>query len=167
MRPFARLAAVLVIAFAPLVAPLIATGPAQAQAERLHGADSVFRSPAVTIGWAVLKGGDEASTIVVLRVLPRTDAYRLVSVDGVDPFTKAHTRFVDGLALTMGVASDIRSPRGGFADAPSRELHFFPDRPALLAGKPAVTVFYLGVPDTTPEFTSEAALDAYLRDATR
>jgi hypothetical protein len=23
-------------------------------------------------------------------------------------------------------------------------------------------VYYLGVPDTTPEFTSEAALDAYL-----
>jgi hypothetical protein len=27
--------------------------------------------------------------------------------------------------------------------------------------RPALTVYYLGVPDTTPEFSSEAALDAY------
>ena len=31
-----------------------------------------------------------------------------------------------------------------------------------LARKPRLTVYYPGVPDTTPEFTSEAALDAYL-----
>jgi hypothetical protein len=28
--------------------------------------------------------------------------------------------------------------------------------------RPALTVYYLGVPDTTPEFSSEAAPDAYL-----
>ena len=35
------------------------------------------------------------------------------------------------------------------------------------ARRPALTVYYLGVPDTTPEFTSEAALDAYLAGTQR
>jgi hypothetical protein len=33
------------------------------------------------------------------------------------------------------------------------------------ARRPTATIYYLGVPDTTPEFTSEAALSAYLQDA--
>ena len=40
-------------------------------------------------------------------------------------------------------------------------------RPAFLsliaaANKPKLTVFYLGVPDTTPEFADQAAAEAYL-----
>ena len=33
------------------------------------------------------------------------------------------------------------------------------------AGRPVLTVYYLGVPDTTPEFASEASLLAYLAAA--
>ena len=35
----------------------------------------------------------------------------------------------------------------------------------LAALRPALMVYYLGVPDTTPEFASEAGLRAYLDDA--
>jgi hypothetical protein len=31
-----------------------------------------------------------------------------------------------------------------------------------IAGRPGLTVYYLGVPDTTPEVTTEAALETYL-----
>jgi hypothetical protein len=157
-----HLPAVLAGAVALLLGPVAAFAQ-----ERLHGADSTFRSADVTIGWGVLKGRDEDTTYVVLRVIPRTGAYQRVSVEGVDPFTQTRTRLVDGQMLAQGAPTDLRSPRAGFADAPSRELHFYADATAWQANRPVVTIFYLGVPDTTPEFTSQAALDAYLRDSTR
>jgi hypothetical protein len=53
----------------------------------------------------------------------------------------------------------VRIPRGSFADFPRTEWQF------LGSGKePRLTVFYLGVPDTTPEFADEARLDAYLEE---
>jgi len=55
-----------------------------------------------------------------------------------------------------------KDPRAGFADFPRREIHLYASEADWRARKPALTVYYLGVPDTTPEFTSEAALDAYL-----
>ncbi len=61
----------------------------------------------------------------------------------------------------MGVA-ELRVARTHFADFPRTELSFFdasaPAPPASLV------VYYLGVPDTTPEFANEAALAAYLDD---
>ena len=41
-------------------------------------------------------------------------------------------------------------------------MHLYATESEWRARKPALTVYYLGVPDTTPEFTSQAALDAYL-----
>ena len=35
---------------------------------------------------------------------------------------------------------------------------------AIMAARWLLVVFYLGVPDTTPEFATEAALDGYLAD---
>ena len=58
--------------------------------------------------------------------------------------------------------ADVKSPRAGFADFPRREIHLDASEADWRARKPAPTVYYLGVPDTTPESTSEAALDAYL-----
>jgi len=55
-----------------------------------------------------------------------------------------------------------KSPRAGFADFPRREIHLHGREVEWRARKPTFAVYYLGVPDTTPEFTSEAALDAYL-----
>ena len=53
-------------------------------------------------------------------------------------------------------------PRAQFADHPSTEFHFFANAEDAAANKPKLTVFYLGVPDTTPEFAEHAQVDAYL-----
>lgn len=146
------------ILIALLALPLLA--PILAQAETVHGADSVFTSPGIGIAWGVLRAPTEEDTVVVARVSNPTARYAYLSVEGVNPFTGRRTAVVEGAPL--GARADVKSPRAGFADFPRREFHLYATEAEWRARKPALTVYYLGVPDTTPEFTSEAALDAYL-----
>ena len=56
----------------------------------------------------------------------------------------------------------IANARSKFADHPSAEIHLFANENAALAINPALTVFYLGVPDTTPELPTAEGVRAYL-----
>lgn len=67
----------------------------------------------------------------------------------------------------MAAGADIVVPRRLLADHPSLELHFAAGADALAAGRPAFTIYYLGVPDTTPEFLDRAAMEAYLAGKVR
>lgn len=127
---------------------------------RVHGADSLFNSPTVKLAWAVLKGQSEFETQVVIRVANVAEEYRFMRVDGIDPFTKAHAVFVEPVALEK--TTDISIARAKFADHPSTELHLFRDGAAMRAKNAALVVYYLGVPDTTPEFATADAMNAYL-----
>ena len=149
------------ILFALMVLPLLA--PVWAPAETVHGADSVFAAPGIGIAWGVLRAATEEETIVVTRVSNPMARYAYLRVEGVNPFTGRRTAVVEGVPL--GARADVKSPRAGFADFPRREFHLYASEADWRARKPALTVYYLGVPDTTPEFTSEAALDAYLASA--
>lgn len=142
----------------PLLAPVLA--PVWAQAENVHGADSVFASPCIGIAWGILRAPTEEETVVVTRGSNPMARYAYLRVEGVNPFTGRRTAVVEGVPL--GARADVKSPRASFADFPRREIHLYASEAAWRARKPALTVYYLGVPDTTPEFTSEAALDAYL-----
>ena len=140
-----------------LIAALL-VAPAAAQ-QTVHGENSVFVSPAVKLGWAVRRGPSEAETLVIVRVVADA-SYRALRVDGVDPFTKDRAVFIAQRPLD-GTA-DLAIPRAQFADHPSTEFHFFASAADAAANKPKLTVFYLGVPDTTPEFASQAEAEAYL-----
>jgi hypothetical protein len=127
--------------------------------ETVHGADSLFVSPMVKIAWAVRKGASEDATTVVIRVVNSADAFRQIRLDGVDPFSKQRKV----LAATQSLARqvDLSVSRALFAEFPSCEIHLFtPNAPS--GDAPSLTVYYLGVPDTTPEFPSAQAVDAYL-----
>jgi hypothetical protein len=140
-----------------MLALLATNAPAQ---EVVHGADSLFASPTVKLAWAVRRGASEADTLVVVRILPMGTPYRMFQVDGIDPFTKEHKIFV--AARAFSTATDIAIPRGQFADHPSTEFRFFLTAEDAAADKPKLTVFYLGIPDTTPEFRNDAEAHAYL-----
>ena len=137
------------------LALLPATAPAQ---EVVHGADSLFVSPTVKLAWVVRRGASEADTLVVVRIADA--AYRLVRVDGIDPFTKQHKVFVATRPLDR--ETDVAIPRAQFADHPSTEFRFFASAEDAAADKAKLTVFYLGVPDTTPEFPGQREAEAYL-----
>lgn len=133
--------------------------PLAAQDTRVHGENSTFMSPTVKLSWAVLRGPSEAETQVIVRVIADA-AHRVIRVDGVDPFTKDHKVFVAPRPLEA--QTDVAIPRASFADHPSTEFHFFASEQDAAANKPKLVVFYLGIPDTTPEFATRAQADTYL-----
>jgi hypothetical protein len=153
MMPLRRSALALIIA-------LLAGPAATQQGTVVHGADSVFTSPTVKLAWAVRRGASEAETLVVVRVIATDASYRFIRVDGVDPFTKDRKVFV--AARPLDRETDLAIPRVLFADHPSSEFHFFASAEDAAANRATLTVFYLGVPDTTPEFPGQREAEAYL-----
>ena len=142
---------------------LLLLAPPESRAETVHGADSVFLAPGIGIAWGVLRAPTEEETVVVTRISNPMARYAYLRVEGVNPFTGRRTAVAEGVPL--GARTDVKSPRAGFADFPRREIHLYATEAEWRARKPSLTVYYLGVPDTTPEFTSQAALDAYLAGA--
>lgn len=136
---------------------------AQAPHASQHGAHEIFVSPDAAIVWAVLKAptGDKAA--VWLRIVNTSKKFSHISIDGVDPFSNKRERVQLGIQLQA--EARVQSDRDTFSDLPSREVHFYRSEADLSADRPALTVYYLGVPDQTPEFSSRAALDSYLSAA--
>ena len=118
----------------------------------MHGASDTFAGEGVAVVWGVLRGATEETTTVVLRLAADAKRYNRIEVAGVDPFTR-DTK-IRAAASATGAGLDVRLPRAGFADLPRTELRF--------SGAQALVVYYLGIPDTTPEFATVAALEAHL-----
>ena len=153
------------IRFLAICLALLFAAPLAAQETRVHGENSTFMAPGLKLGWAVQRGKSETETLVTIRVIAAGAAYRAVSVDGVDPFTKDRKTFVAPRPLDS--TTDLAIPRAALADHPSTEFHFFASAQDAAANKPTLTVFYLGVPDTTPEFAAREPMEAYLAHALR
>ena len=135
--------------------------PAAAPVE-LHGASDAFAAPGVTIAWAILRGATEETTLVVVRFAVDAKSYSHVAVDGVDPFSRERQPLLG--VRPVADRTEVRTPRPRYADLPRSEVRLFRSAEALRAGVPALSVFYLSRPDTTPEFSTDAALGAYLDD---
>jgi hypothetical protein len=147
---------------AMIAAVVAVSAAAQSPPSRIHGSADAYAAPGVAMAWAIKRGATEASTSVVVRVA--TDAtYPWVAVGGIDPFTQQEQGIL--LAKPVDGKRDVRIPRSQFGDTPRTEWMFYPSERAAKAGNPSLVVYYLGVPDTTPEFADDAKLDAYL-DAT-
>ena len=135
---------------------------AWAQAE-VHGSADVYAAPGVALAWGVLRGASDADTMVVIRIVANAKAIRVVAVYGIDPFTRKPSSHCSHRSRSTAASTCRCRARG----SPSfRAPRFASTRTAESAqsGTPKLTVFYLGVPDTTPEFADRAKLDAYLGD---
>ncbi len=126
----------------------------------VHGSADTFSAPGVALAWSVLRGANEAATVVVVRVVTHAAAFPDVSITGSDPFTQRRQPMP--LATRGSGVFEWRVPRAHFADYPRTELRFHDAARAPPNGA-VLVVFYLGVPDTTPEFLDETKLDVYLR----
>jgi hypothetical protein len=128
----------------------------------LHGVADAFANPGVALAWAVLRGPTDAATTVELRIETTAPAYAFVAADGVDPFTQERRGILPPTPVGSGL--DVHIPRAHFAAFPRTEFRFFASSDAEGAVPATLVVYYLGVPDTTPEFPTAAALAAYLAD---
>ena len=152
-------AAAMALELAALTLLAIAGSSGASAEEIMHGANSLFVSPTVKIAWAVQKGASENATTVVIRLVNAVGAYRQIRLDGVDPFTKQRTVLAAIQAFRGQI--DLSVLRVRFGEFPSCEIHLYQDDTPR-ADQPAnLTVYYLGVPDTTPEFSTPQAMDAY------
>jgi len=130
-----------------------------APAQEAHGVADAFARPGVALAWGVLRGRRDEDAVVIVRIETAAPEYAFVSAAAVDPFSNAHKAVQAPTRAQGGV--ELRMPRAQFADFPRTEFAFAPDAGTT---RPALTVYYLGVPDTTPEFATQDALAAYLAD---
>jgi hypothetical protein len=125
----------------------------------VHGVADAYAGPGMALAWGILRGADEASTQVVVRIIADPQVYSAIAAVGKNPFSDQQRALLPSTPTAGAV--DVRVPRAQYADFPRTELRFYG---SAAAGDPALIVFYLGVPDTTPEFATEANLNAYLVD---
>jgi hypothetical protein len=130
----------------------------------VHGENSEFAGHGVAMAWAILKAPVEEQSQVVVRIVRLEPSYASLSIEGVDPFDQRRQEVLG--RTTMGGVFETRVARGTFAEFTRREFHFYTAQDEQ-ARVPSLTVYYMGVPDTAPEFLAESALSAYLTDALR
>lgn len=132
-------------------------GNLRAQALReVHGAHDAWAEPGLALAWAVLRGRDDNSTRVQIRIEADPRRWARLQATGHDPFGGTSTRlpFLQGDDGRFTV--DVQRSR--FADHPRTELRLW----APGAAEPGLLIYFAGVPDTTPEFNDLAALEADL-----
>lgn len=138
------------------------TDPANAMRE-VHGASDAFGTAGAALAWGVVRGPSEAETAVVVRIVSDPALYPWLAADGRDPFTQRTEPLL--VAIRNPGLTDLRSPRAHFADFPRTEFRFYDSAAAVRQDSPALIVFFLGVPDTTPEFETEEKLRSHLATA--
>jgi hypothetical protein len=138
--------------------PSVAMEPPQ----QVHGSADVYSAPGVALAWGVLRGADEATTTVVVRIVADVNAFPWVGVIGSDPFSDRKQTLLAATRIDRSV--DVRASRQQFGDFPRTEIRFYASASAAADDRPQLAVYFVGVPDTTPEFTTAPALDRYLAD---
>lgn len=144
-------------AFAGLLALWLAG--AAGGAEEIHGELDQFAGNGIAIVWAIRKAPVEDQSQVIARVVPVDARWAAISIDGVDPFTRERRVVLPRTPLGSGVQTSAL--RGSFADLPHRQFHFY----AASQTQPGLTVYFMGVPDTTPEFLADDVLAGHLEQA--
>ena len=129
--------------------------------QEIHGMADAYEGQGVALAWAVLRGADEAATMVVVRVVADPSRYPLVAATGRNPFSQRTEPLLRATPNTGSI--DLRVARAHFAELPRTELRFYGSTTAA-HDAPRLVVYFLGVPDTAPEFASETNLAAYLAD---
>ena len=152
----------LLLACLTLNCAAVAPAPAADPQREIHGMADAYAGQGVALAWAVLRGADEAGTVVVVRIVADPGLYTIVGATGSNPFSQ---RTQSLLPLTPNAGSvELRAARAQFADFPRTELRFYGSASTAQSDMPRLVVYFLGVPDTTPEFATEASLAAYLAD---
>ena len=132
--------------------------------KEFHGADSVFEKEGITILWAILKGPTEESSWVYIKILNSgKGSFQIFSVEAVDPFSKEKEWVVKGEALQK--ENMVKGVRTSFREKTGRRVLFYKNGEDLLKENPAMIVYYLSVPDTSPELLTEREIENYFEKA--
>jgi hypothetical protein len=112
--------------------------------QQVHGSADVYSAPGVALAWGVLRGADEATTTVVVRIVTDVKVLPWVGVVGSDPFSERKRTLLT--ATPIGGSIDVRSSRQPFGDFPRTEIRLYASAGAATDDKPQLVVYFLGVP---------------------
>jgi hypothetical protein len=152
-----------ILLLACIICILSGMPPAQGQTE-FHGADSAFEREGITILWAILKGPTEESSWVYIKIVNSgKNPFQTFSVEAVDPFSKEKEWVVKGEKLEE--ENVVKGVRSSFKDKTARRILFYRSTEAFERENPDMAIYYLGVPDTSPEVLSEKEMENYFEKA--
>ncbi|MFQ3619489.1 MAG: hypothetical protein SNJ78_00955 [Spirochaetales bacterium] len=129
-----------------------------------HGSLDTFVEKGIQLSWGIVKtsqGKSPEYDLVVLRIKKGKSNLEALKIEGIDPFSGNRIPIFSALFSPSPV--DIVLPRSHFNDFPRTEIYFFSSYPNLREGKGEWALYYVGVPDTTPEFLSFQQLETYLQ----
>lgn len=145
---------------AVLAAGAVAAFSPAAAAREVHGESDVFSTEGVAIAWGILRAANPDEASVVMRIARDESRFPALGVAAIDPFG-GQTQVVRAPASAPGTL-DVASRRARFADFARTEVRLYAAAQPGAGDVPALVIFYQGVPDTAPEFETEAKLRAWL-----
>jgi hypothetical protein len=139
----------------------LAAGTARADGGReVHGESDVFSVDGVAIAWAILRATNPEEATVVMRIARDASRHPSLGVVAIDPFS-GQSQAVRAPSVAAAIV-DVPSRRARFGDFARTEVRLYSSGSPGASEAPALTIFYQGVPDTTPEFESQAGLHDWL-----
>lgn len=147
---------------------LSAVANQQTESNKYHGADSFFKTNGISIFWAILKGPEESSSWVYIKVIDPEDdlkQFHTFSLIASHPFSDSEEWLIKGEKLKK--ENMIRLNRESFKEMMERTFFFYQSEEIedYRNEIPDMIVYYLSVPDTAPEFLTLEKLEAYFIDA--
>ncbi|MCX7788918.1 MAG: hypothetical protein N2442_14610 [Spirochaetes bacterium] len=102
---------------------------------------------------------------VVLRIQPLTQEWEILQIVGVDPFSDIRITLL--YTLFPLTPLDLSFYRHHFDTWPRTEIHLFRSYADSKDYRPECILYFVGVPDTTPEFLSADRLLQHLEKSLR
>ena len=131
-----------------------------------HGADAIFQAEGIAIFWAILKGDDDEHSLVFINIVfpgKTASPFRKFSLQAIDPFSKEKKWvFTDKVFEKNNL---IKLNRASFRNMMERRFFFYMKNEPALDSSPDMTVYYMSIPDTAPEFLDESSLLTYFKGA--
>ncbi|MFZ7127889.1 MAG: hypothetical protein ACOWWM_17165 [Desulfobacterales bacterium] len=146
-----------------VVSTLLTLAPAAGEGARIrHGEDSSFRTETLGVCWGNLRSPDSDVLKVVIRIRildPEANPFGRFAVKAVHPFSGA----VEWIAVPqpLSIQNDVWTPREDFKRLGGRQILFYRSATASESQTPDLVVDYLGIPDTTPEFSDPDQMERY------
>ena len=134
---------------------------------KYHGADSFFKANGISIFWAILKGSEESDSWVHIKIINQEDdlkQFHTFSLIATDPFSDSEEWIIKGEKLKK--ENIIKLNRESFKEMMGRTFFFYHSEKIedYRNEIPDMTVYYLSVPDTAPEFLTLEKLEAYFKE---
>jgi len=131
-----------------------------------HGADAIFQTEGLAIFWAILKGDDDEHSLVYINIVTTgktASPFHKLSLQAIDPFSKEKKWVFTDKVLEQN--NLIKLNRASFRNMMERRFFFYMKDVPAPDSSPDMTVYYMSIPDTAPEFLDESSLLSYFKGA--